>query len=138
MEQVNQKKVVIGAEGTSLRESSTGSHSANIGDEKNSSFQGDSYEEDNHQNINQPSENTAKSELIIEQHINNGLYDIEFSLPFNDVQTYASSIFKINSGIGRLWFNCTIDKKSGNIVRAGVGRINAHLELHSGDASKDN
>ena len=137
MEQVNQKKVVIGAEGTSLRESSTGSHSANIGDEKNSSFQGDSYEEDNHQNINQPSENTAKSELIIEQHINNDLCDIEFSLPFDDVRAYANSVFKLNSGIGRLWFNCTIDKKSGNIVGAGVGRLNERLKLHFRGASRD-
>jgi len=137
LEQENQKKVVIGAEGTSLQEPSTDNHSANIGNEKDSLFQSNSEEEDNHHNLNQLSEDMAKSELIIEQYINNGLCDVEFSLPFNDVQTYASSVFKQNSGIGRLWFNCTIDKKSGNIVGAGVGRLNERLKLHFRGASRD-
>jgi hypothetical protein len=129
----NQEEVVTDTEGSLLQETCTGSHSGNIVNEKDSLFQSNLEEEDNHHNLNQLSEDMAKSELVVEQYVDSGVYDIEFSLPFNDVQTYASSTFKINSGFGRLWFNCTIDKKSGNIVSAGVGRLNTPRDSSRND-----
>ena len=118
LEQENQKKVVIGAEGTSLQEPTTGTHSADIGNEKNSSFPSNSEQEYNDNNLGQSS-NSVQSEMA-----DNSLCEIEYSLPSKVIQSYASSAFKQNSGIDKLWFNCVIDRKTGKVLSAGVGRLN--------------
>ena len=131
----SQKNVVIGTMGTSLEEPShCGSDSASRGNncerEVSSSFQSQSLEKFIHQGRGhgQLPEDFVRYEL---QHINNDSYDIEFSLPFNDVQSYASSTFKLNGGINNLWFNCVIDKKTGKVLSAGVGRLDSCSELDS-------
>ena len=97
LEHGSQKKVVIGNTGTSLEEPSpSGSDSASIGNncerEETSSFQSQSVENIHHgHGHGQLPEDLVRYDL---QHINNDSYDIEFSLPFNDVQSYASSTFK--------------------------------------------
>lgn len=132
LEQESQKKVVIGAMGTSLEEPSLGSDSANIGNnneqEARSSFQSQSVEKYIHHGHGQLPEDLVQSEL---QDINSGSFDIEFSLPFNNVQSYASTTFKLNGGIDRLWFNCVIDKETGKVLNAGVGRLIECKECHS-------
>jgi hypothetical protein len=139
LEQGSQKKVVIDNTGTSLEEPSTcGSDPATIGNnydwEETSSFQSQSVEKYIHQGHGrgQLPEDFVRYDL---QHINNDSYDIEFSLPYNDVQSYASSTFKLNGGINKLWFNCVIDKKTGKVLSAGVGKLNARQELHSRGAA---
>jgi hypothetical protein len=134
LEQESQKKVVIGTMGTSLDgPSHCGNDSTSSGNncerEMSSSFQSQSVEQFIHQGRGhgQLSEDSVR----YEQHINNDSYDIEFSLPFNDVQSYASSTFKLNGGINNLWFNCVIDKKTGKVLSAGVGRLDSCSELDS-------
>jgi hypothetical protein len=100
LEQEGQKKVVIGVGGSSLEEPSSSSHSANIGNEKNSSFQSNSEEEYNDNDFGQSS-NSLQSEMA-----KNGLCEIEYSLPFKVVQSHASSAFKLNRGIDKLWLLC--------------------------------
>jgi hypothetical protein len=134
LEEESQKKVVIGTMGTSLEEPSLGSDTVNIDSnneqEGNKSFQSQSVKKYNHHGHGhgQLPEDLVRYNL---QHINNDAYDIEFSLPFNDVQSYASSTFKLNGGINNLWFNCLIDKKTGKVLSAGVGRIDSCSELDS-------
>jgi hypothetical protein len=132
LEQGSQKKVVISNTGTSLEEQTPcGSDSSSIGNncerEETSSSQSQSAEKYIHHGHGQLPEDLVR----YEKHINNDSYDIEFSLPFNDVQSYASSTFKLNGGINNLWFNCVIDKKTGKVLSAGVGKLNACSELDS-------
>ncbi|CAN5463746.1 hypothetical protein BH18THE2_BH18THE2_20520 [soil metagenome] len=47
----------------------------------------------------------------------------------------SKDTLKLNSGIDRLWFNCVIDKKTGKVLSAGVGKLNARQELHSRGAA---
>jgi hypothetical protein len=135
LEQGSQKKVVISTVGTSLEEPShCGSDSASRGNncerDVPSSFQSQSAEKyiQHGHGYGQLPEDLVRYEL---QHINNDSYGIEFSLPFNDVQSYASSTFKLNGGINNLWFNCVIDKKTGKVLSAGVGRLDSCSELDS-------
>jgi hypothetical protein len=135
LEHGSQKEVVIGNTGTSIDETSPcGSDSAGIRNncerEETSSFQSQSAEKyiDQGHGRGQLPEDFVRYDL---QHINNDSYDIEFALPFNDVQSYASSTFKLNGGINNLWFNCIIDKKTGKVLSAGVGKLNACSELDS-------
>ena len=125
LEHEGQKKVVIGAGGSSLEEPSSGCHPANIGNEKKSAFQSNSEEEYNDNDFGQSS-NSLQSGMA-----NNGLCEIEYSLPFKVVQSHASFAFKLNKGIDRLWFNCVIDKKTGKVLSAGVGRLDACSGLDS-------
>ena len=134
LEEESQKKVVIGTMGTSLEEPSLGNDTVNIDNnneqEGNKSFQSQSVKKYIHHGHGhgQLPEDLVRYEL---QHINNDSYDIEFSLPFNDVQSYASSTFKLNGGISNLWFNCVINKKTGKVLSAGVGRLDSCSELDS-------
>ena len=135
LEQGSQKKVVIDNTGISLEEPSTcGSDPATIGNnydrEETNSPQSQSVENIHHSHGHgQLPEDLVRNELQL--HINNDSYDIEFSLPFNDVQSYASSTFKKNGGVNNLWFNCAIDKKTGKVLSAGVGRLDSFSELDS-------
>jgi hypothetical protein len=131
LEQGSQKKVVMGNTGTSLEEPSPcGIDPARVGNnyerEETSSLQSQSVEKYIHH---------GHGHGQLPEVINNDSYDIEFSLPFNDVQSYASSTFKLNCGINNLWFNCVIDKKTGKVLSAGVGKLNVCPELDSKGAA---
>jgi len=51
------------------------------------------------------------------------------------MRSYASSTFKLNGGINNLWFNCVIDKKTGKVLSAGVGKLSACSELDTKGAA---
>ena len=53
----------------------------------------------------------------------NAIVDIEFSLKYEDVRKYVSSILKVSGALGPLWFNCRLDKRTCRIIDAYPGRI---------------
>jgi hypothetical protein len=53
----------------------------------------------------------------------NAIVDIEFSLKYEDVHKYVSSILKVSGALGPLWFNCRLDKMTCRIIAAYPGRI---------------
>jgi hypothetical protein len=53
----------------------------------------------------------------------NAIVDIEFSLKYEDVHKYVSSILKVSGALGPLWFNCRIDKRTCRVIAAYPGSI---------------
>jgi hypothetical protein len=51
------------------------------------------------------------------------IVDLEFSLKYEDVHKYVSSILKVSGALGPLWFNCRLDKSTCRIIAAYPGRI---------------
>jgi hypothetical protein len=49
--------------------------------------------------------------------------DLEFSLRYEDVHKYVSSILKVRGALGPLWFNCRLDKRTYKIIAAYPGSI---------------
>jgi hypothetical protein len=49
--------------------------------------------------------------------------DLEFSLKYEDVHKYVSSILKVSGALGPLWFNCRLDKRTCRIIAAYPGSI---------------
>jgi hypothetical protein len=51
------------------------------------------------------------------------IIDLEFSLRYEDVHKYVSSILKLCGALGPLWFNCRLDKRTYKIIAAYPGSI---------------
>jgi G:T/U-mismatch repair DNA glycosylase len=51
------------------------------------------------------------------------IVDLEFSLKYEDVHKYVSSILKLCGALGPLWFNCRLDKRTYKIIAAYPGSI---------------
>ena len=51
------------------------------------------------------------------------IIDLEFTLKYEDVRKYVSSILKVSGALGPLWFNCRLDKRTCRIIAAYPGSI---------------
>jgi hypothetical protein len=51
------------------------------------------------------------------------ILDLEFSMRYEDVHKYVSSILKVRGALGPLWFNCRLDKRTYKIIAAYPGSI---------------
>jgi predicted RNase H-like nuclease (RuvC/YqgF family) len=51
------------------------------------------------------------------------IIDLEFTLKYEDVRKYVSSILKVSGALGPLWFNCRLDKRTCRIIAAYPGKI---------------
>ena len=52
--------------------------------------------------------------------------DFEFSLSYEDVQRYVSSMLKVGGGTGninKLWFNGRLERQTGRIIYAHMGTM---------------
>jgi hypothetical protein len=64
----------------------------------------------------------------------NSTVDFEFSLSYEDVQSYVSSMFKVGT-INKIWFNGRLDKQTGRVIYAQMGTI-ADDDLASSDKDR--
>jgi hypothetical protein len=74
--------------------------------------------DENNSSIASSSSSDAYSQLE-----SSAILDLEFSLRYEDVHKYVSSILKVSGALGPLWFNCRLDKRSCKIIAAYPGRI---------------
>lgn len=52
----------------------------------------------------------------------NSTVDFEFSISYEDVQGYVSSMLKIGT-INKIWFNGRLEKQTGRVIYAQIGTI---------------
>ena len=69
------------------------------------------------------SSSSSSSSDTYSQLESNAILDLEFSLRYEDVHKYVSSILKVSGALGPLWFNCRLDKRTYKIIAAYPGRI---------------
>ena len=72
---------------------------------------------------NNSSMSSSSSSKDYHQLESNAIVDIEFSLKYEDVHKYVSSILKVSGALGPLWFNCRLDKRTCRVIAAYPGSI---------------
>lgn len=67
--------------------------------------------------------NFSSRDNFSQQEDNNAMTPFEFWLPLEDVRKYILATFNLSKNKDKLWFNGTLNRQTGIVVAANIGRI---------------